>query len=111
MSNHTSVFPVALLENAETRPIPYQGEEGGWRTKVKRVPHPLTFKGAGVDLVLSQRIPCATQFSTIRRFPVYQTSALSEFRPIFTGNVVDLLPRELLWRYARRITGLAEKTV
>jgi hypothetical protein len=27
MSNHTSVFPVALLENAVTRPIAYQGEE------------------------------------------------------------------------------------
>src|SRR5258706_12851209 len=27
MSNDTSVFPVALLENAVTRPITYQGEE------------------------------------------------------------------------------------
>jgi hypothetical protein len=27
MSNDTSVFPVALLENAVTRPIAYQGEE------------------------------------------------------------------------------------
>ena len=27
MSNVTSVRPVALLENAETRPIAYQGEE------------------------------------------------------------------------------------
>jgi len=27
MSNDTSVCPVALLENAETRPIAYQGEE------------------------------------------------------------------------------------
>src|SRR5260370_14651247 len=27
MSNDTSVFPVAILENAVTRPIAYQGEE------------------------------------------------------------------------------------
>ena len=27
MSNDTSVFPVALLENAATGPITYQGEE------------------------------------------------------------------------------------
>ena len=27
ISNDTSVFPVALLENAVTRPIAYQGEE------------------------------------------------------------------------------------
>jgi hypothetical protein len=27
MSNDTSVFPVALLENAVIRPIAYQGEE------------------------------------------------------------------------------------
>jgi hypothetical protein len=27
MSNDTSVFPVALLENAVTHPIAYQGEE------------------------------------------------------------------------------------
>jgi hypothetical protein len=27
MSNDTSVFPVALLENAVTGPITYQGEE------------------------------------------------------------------------------------
>jgi hypothetical protein len=43
--------------------------------------------------------------------PVYQTQALSEFRSIFTGDVIDLLPRELLWRYARRIARLAEETV
>ena len=27
MTNDTAVFPVALLENAVTRPIAYQGEE------------------------------------------------------------------------------------
>jgi hypothetical protein len=27
MSNDTSVFPVALLENAVTHPIAYQGQE------------------------------------------------------------------------------------
>jgi hypothetical protein len=27
MSNDISVFPVPLLENAETRPIAYQGED------------------------------------------------------------------------------------
>jgi hypothetical protein len=40
MSNDTSIFPVALLENAVTRPIAYQGEEvcGSPKRRVDEVP-------------------------------------------------------------------------
>ena len=40
MSNDTSVFPEALLENAVTRPIAYQGEEvcGSPKRRADEVP-------------------------------------------------------------------------
>src|SRR6266403_98291 len=38
-------------------------------------------------------------------------SRLSEFRRIFAGNLVDLLPSQLLWRYPGRTTGVAEEAV
>ena len=36
---------------------------------------------------------------------------LSEFRSIFAGNLVYLLPSQLLWRYPRRTAGVAEEAV
>ena len=39
------------------------------------------------------------------------TARSSEFRPVFAGNLIDLLSSELLWRYAWRIAGLTEKAV
>src|SRR2546429_5663387 len=36
---------------------------------------------------------------------------ITEFRGIFAGNLVDLLPSQLLWRYPGRTTGVAEEAV
>ena len=43
MLNDTSVFPVALLENAVTRPIAYQGKEvcGSHSDEPMRCPFPM----------------------------------------------------------------------
>jgi len=36
---------------------------------------------------------------------------LSEFRPIFSGNRIDLFSRELFWRYTGWCAGVTEKAV
>ena len=36
---------------------------------------------------------------------------LSEFRPIFSGNRIDLFSRELFWRYTGWRAGVTEKAV
>jgi hypothetical protein len=41
----------------------------------------------------------------------YCEGQLSVFRRIFAGNLVDLLPSQLLWRYPGWTTGVAEEAV
>ena len=41
----------------------------------------------------------------------YCEGRLSVFRRIFAGNLVDLLPSQLLWRYPGWTTGVAEEAV
>jgi hypothetical protein len=105
MSNDISVFPVALLENAVTRPIAYQGEEvcGHLSDEPRRCTFPMNCLYSTCRLTLIPDGLSATLPLSVREgFPVILPHSEASSKPRFRSNR-GLRSREIQQHHMREL--------